>query len=88
VTRLKLTLATGAVAADVVITAAGQRITRHFRQGEGGVVEISIGPGFPYRGTRVWPVTVAVNSGFVPMFTSDSLDHRYLGVQVTPELIP
>ena len=88
VTRLKLTLATGAMAADVVITAAGQRITRHFRQGEGGVVEIPIGPGFPYRGTRVWPVTVAVNSGFVPMFTSDSLDHRYLGVQVTPELIP
>jgi hypothetical protein len=88
VTRLKLTLATGAVAADVVITAGGQRITKHFRQGEGGVVEIPIGPGFPYRGTRVWPVTVAVNSGFVPMFTSDSLDHRYLGVQVTPELIP
>ena len=88
VTRLKLTLATGAVPADVVITAAGQRITRHFAQGEGGVVEIPIGPGFPYRGTRVWPVTIAVNSGFVPMFTSDSLDHRYLGVQVTPELVP
>jgi hypothetical protein len=88
VTRLKLTLAAGAVPADVVITAAGQRITRHFGQGEGGVVEIPIGPGFPYRGTRVWPVTIAVNSGFVPMFTSDSLDHRYLGVQVTPELIP
>jgi hypothetical protein len=88
VTRLKLTLATGAVAAEVVITAAGQRITRYFKPGEGGIVELPIGPGFPYRGTRVWPVTIAVNSGFVPMFTSDSLDHRYLGVQVTPELIP
>ena len=35
VTRLKLTLATGAVAADVVITAAGQRITRQLPSGRG-----------------------------------------------------
>jgi hypothetical protein len=88
VSRLKLTLGTGPVPADVVITAGGQRITTHIDQGGGTVVEIPLGPGFPYRGTRVWPVTIAVNSGFVPMFTSDNLDHRYLGVRVTPELLP
>jgi len=86
--RLKLTLGTGAVPADVVITAGGQRITKHLAQNDGAILEIPIGPGFPYKGTRVWPVTVAVNSGFVPMFTGDSLDHRYLGIQVTPELLP
>ena len=88
VSRLKLTLRPVRSPADVVITAGGQRITRHFAREDGAVLEIPIGAGFPYKGTRVWPVTIAVNSGFVPMFTSDSLDHRYLGVQVTPELIP
>jgi hypothetical protein len=88
VSRLKLTLGTGPVPADVVITAGGQRITRHFARDDGAVIEIPIGAGFPYKGTRVWPVTIAVNSGFVPMFTSNNLDHRYLGLQVTPELMP
>jgi hypothetical protein len=88
VSRLKLTLGTGPVPADVVITAGGQRITRHFARDAGAVIEIPIGAGFPYKGTRVWPVTIAVNSGFVPMFTSNNLDHRYLGLQVTPELMP
>ena len=86
--RLKLTLGTGPVAADVVITAGGQRIAKHFAGNDGAVIDIPLGAGFPYKGTRVWPVTIAVNSGFVPLFTSESLDHRYLGVQVTPELIP
>ncbi len=86
--RLKLTLRTGAVAADLVITAGGQRITRHVAKEDGTVLEVPIGAGFPYKGTRVWPVTIAVSSGFVPLFTSDNLDYRYLGVQVTPELIP
>jgi len=84
VTRLQVTLATGAVPADVVVTAGGQRMTRRLAPGDRSVVDVPIGPGFPYRGTRVWPVTIAVDSGFVPMFTGESLDHRYLGVLVTP----
>ena len=85
---LKLGLGAGSVEVDVAITAAGKRITKHLAPGERSTVEIPLDPGFPYKGTRVWPVTIAASSGFVPMFTSDSLDHRYLGVQVTPELVP
>ena len=44
--------------------------------------------GFPYQGTRVWPVSIRVDGGFVPMFDGETLDHRYLGVQMTPELLP
>jgi hypothetical protein len=73
---------------DVAITGAGARVTKYLAPGERALVEIPLDAGFPYKGTRVWPVTIAAASGFVPMFTSDSLDHRYLGVQVTPELVP
>jgi len=85
---LRLTLGAGAAPGDVVVRAAGRKITRHLANGERVVVEIPLDAGFPYKGTRVWAVTIGVNSGFVPMFTSNSLDHRYLGVQVTPELVP
>ncbi len=39
-------------------------------------------------GTRVWVVTIAVDSGHVPLFDVGGEDVRYLGVKVTPQLLP
>ena len=49
---------------------------------------LSLDDGFPYRGTRVWVVSVESRGGFVPMFTSGGGDNRFLGVSVRPELKP
>ena len=51
-------------------------------------VQVPLGPGFPYQGTRVWTVTIAADSGHVPLFDVGGEDSRYLGVRVTPELVP
>ena len=39
-------------------------------------------------GTRVWVVTIAVDSGHVPLFDVGGEDARYLGVKVSPQLLP
>jgi hypothetical protein len=52
------------------------------------VLQVPLGPGRPYQGTRVWVVTIASGSGHVPLFDVGGEDHRYLGVKVTPQLLP
>ena len=32
------------------------------------MLQVPLGPGFPYQGTRVWMVTIAADSGHVPLF--------------------
>jgi hypothetical protein len=88
VSRLKLTLSTGPIRPAVTIQADGQRMRVRLDPGEVRTVEIPLGPGFPYQGTRVWQVSIGVDGGFVPMFDGETNDHRYLGVRVTPELVP
>jgi hypothetical protein len=88
VRRLKLALASGAAQPVVTIRAAGQRVTLHMGRGEEKTIEIPLDQWFPYQGTRVWPVTVRVRGGFVPLFEGENLDHRYLGVRIAPELLP
>ncbi|MBI4476512.1 MAG: hypothetical protein HY654_05020 [Acidobacteria bacterium] len=51
-------------------------------------VVLRLGRGFPYQGTRVWAVSISSAAGFVPMFTTGGTDNRFLGVRVTPELMP
>jgi hypothetical protein len=88
VRRLRLTLASGAHDPRVSITVADEGVTLQMTRGEVRNVEIPLGEGFPYQGTRVWPVSVRVHGGFVPMFDGDTNDHRYLGVLVSPQLLP
>ena len=50
-------------------------------------ISVPLDDGFPYRGTRVWKVSIHSSGGFVPFFVNPgSQDTRFLGVQVTPEL--
>ena len=88
VRTLRLTLRGGPHEPRVAIDAAGERVKLQLKRGEVRSLEIPLGEGFPYQGTRVWPVSVDVDGGFVPMFDGETFDHRYLGVQVTPELLP
>jgi hypothetical protein len=88
VRTLRLTLRSGPHEPDVTIDAGGERMALRLKRGEVRRLEIPLDAGFPYQGTRVWPISVGVDGGFVPMFDGETLDHRYLGVQMTPELLP
>ena len=90
VSRLQLTLSTGPRDGRVTVKAGGERISLALARGEVRTLDIPIGAGFPYQGTRVWPVSVGVRGGFVPMFeTNEANDYRYLGVLVSsPQLLP
>jgi hypothetical protein len=94
VSRLRLELSAGVAGPTVTIDADGREETVRLRPGERRTLEIPLGKGFPYRpqgrptGTLVWPVSIEVEGGFVPMFDGATNDHRYLGVRVTPELVP
>lgn len=85
---LRLTLSAGPHEPRVTLNVDGERLRVDLRPGETRTLDVPLGEGFPYQGTRVWPVSVAVDRGFVPMFRGDTFDHRFLGVQVTPQLIP
>ena len=63
-------------------------IPKDLAPGESALLELPLPSGFPYQGARAWSVTLSVSGGFVPMFTEGSRDNRFLGVMVTPELVP
>jgi hypothetical protein len=87
-TRLRLTCASGAAAAAVTVHAAGGTTSISLEPEQAGVVDLQLPRGFPYQGARAWYVTIRVRGGFVPLFSSGANDVRYLGVMVTPELVP
>ncbi len=85
--RLELTLTAGPVPARLTAARGWWRDTITLQPGETRVLAVPLDDGFPYNGTRVWTVSLACDSGFVPMFvTAASEDNRFLGVKVTPEL--
>lgn len=88
VRTLRLTLASGAHAPRVTLRVDGERRRLEMKPGETTTFDVALDEGFPYQGTRVWPVSVTVDGGFVPMFHGETFDHRFLGVQVTPRLLP
>jgi len=94
VSRLRLGLSTGPISPTLTISAGGRDETVRLEPGESRTIEIPLDDGFPYRpqgprtSTFVWPVSIEVEGGFVPMFDGTTNDHRYLGVRVTPELVP
>jgi hypothetical protein len=86
--QLRLAVENGPKPSTVTVTVDGRDVQATLQPGESTVVQMPIGPGSPYQGTRVWVVTIASSSGHVPLFDVGGEDARYLGVKVTPSLIP
>jgi hypothetical protein len=85
--RLELVLGAGPVPTTATVSRGwwSQRVT--LKPGESQTVNVPLDEGFPYKGTRVWRVSIASGDGFMPAFVDrSSADRRFLGVRVTPEL--
>jgi hypothetical protein len=87
--QITLTLTGVAAPQEVEVRVGRLRQTVALAPGERKTVAFPLGAGFPYQGTRVWHAAVRAGPGFVPMFHDpETTDHRYLGVQVTPDVVP
>jgi len=85
--RLELVLQAGPVPTTATVRRGwwSQRVT--LAAGQIETVNVPLDEGFPYKGTRVWRVSIASGDGFMPAFLDpSSSDRRFLGVRVTPEL--
>ncbi len=85
--RLELVLQAGPVPTTATVRRGwwSQRVT--LSAGQIQTVDVPLDEGFPYKGTRVWRISIASGDGFMPAFLDPaSSDRRYLGVRVTPEL--
>ncbi len=86
---LRLVIDTGDVPSRITVSRGWWSQTVDLPPKQSTTVSVPLDAGFPYQGTRVWVVSVRGSGGFVPMFlTAGSTDNRYLGVRVTPELMP
>jgi hypothetical protein len=88
VRQLRLNVENGPRPSTVTVSVDGRDVESVLQPGESTVVQLPLGPGSPYQGTRVWVVTIATDSGHVPLFDVGGEDARYLGVRVTPALLP
>jgi len=98
VRRLRMLVRAGPVATAVTVTAGGRRQELDLAAGTSGEMVIELPRGFPYKNARpvespgpawVWVVSVASSAGFYPRdFEPESPDVRFLGVLVTPYVIP
>ena len=60
-----------------------------FRPGQVRHLTIPLDDGLSVSGVRIWRFSISSSSGFLPLFgRTGSTDNRYLGVRVTPELMP
>ncbi len=84
---LELAVTTGIEPTTVTVSRGWWSERLSLKAEETRLVSVPLDSGFPYRGTRVWRVSVKTDSGFVPAFVSGAAeDSRYLGVRLTPEL--
>jgi hypothetical protein len=84
-----LTLVAGDAVTDVTVREGWNSWSRRVAPGEARTISIRLDEGFPYLGSRIWPVSIESNGGFIPMFgRTGSTDNRYLGIRVIPELYP
>ena len=85
---LRLTLASGEAATTVTARRGWWRQSVNLAPHQTTQLTIPLDSGFPYQGTRVWKISLRSHQGFVPLFASPgSSDNRFLGAQVTPELL-
>ena len=88
VRQLKLTVENGPFPTEVRVTVDGRLVVATLGTERIDRRAGARRAGRPYQGTRVWVVTIASSSGHVPLFDVGGEDHRYLGVKVTPQLLP
>ncbi len=94
VRRLRLLLRAGPVETTVTVMAGGRRQQVDLAAGASGELVVDLPVGFPYKNDRVepawvWVVSVESSVGFHPRdFEPESPDVRFLGVLVTPYVIP
>lgn len=90
--RVELTLTAGPQPTTVKITLAGQRAEVSLAPGQTAVVQLSPDVGFPYKKigelSYIWRLSITTDNGWSP-FERDGLpDVRFLGVRVTPFIVP
>ena len=84
---LELTVTAGPLPTTVTVRRGWRTVRVALAAGQTRAVSLPLDEGFPYKGTRVWRVSVSSDKGFVPSLVSaTSEDKRFLGVFVTPEL--
>jgi len=84
---LELNFASGHAPTTVTVTRGWHAQRVEMASNATARISVPLDDGFPYRGTRVWKVSIHSSGGFVPFFVNPgSQDTRFLGVQVTPEL--
>ncbi len=98
VSRLQLHLRAGPVATSVTVRVGGKAQQIELGAGGDAVVMFDLPPGFRYKHERpvespgptyVWEVSISSTNGFTPALVEPgSPDVRYLGVFVTPYVIP
>ena len=92
--RLQLTLSAGPVATSGQVRLGGRTQSFSLVAGQSTQVQLTLGPGFPYKKDRdqpayVWVLSVSSTRGFTPSLVEPgSGDTRYLGVRVRPILFP
>jgi hypothetical protein len=85
---IRFTLTAGDVPNDVTVKVNGASHTIRLKARQETQIRMPLGDGFPlHEGPRLWVLSIASRTGFVPMFTSGVPDVRFLGVRVHPELI-
>ena len=98
VSRLRLYLRAGPVATSVTVNVEGREQSVDLAAGGSAQITFELPPGFPYKHERpeaspgptyVWSVSISSTNGFTPaLVEAGSPDVRYLGVLVTPYVIP
>ena len=70
------------------MTVDGRLVEATLGRNESTVVQVPVGPGWPVPGHARVGGDHRVDSGHVPLFDVGGEDVRYLGVKVTPQLLP
>lgn len=89
--RMQFRLSSDRQATTVSLSVNGHRAAVALEPGQPRIVQLALGPGFPYKKDRaepayVWVLTIDTGAGFTPSDTG-SHDTRFLGVRVLPLII-
>ncbi len=91
--RMRVTLSAGPVPTVATVRLNGRVTEVPLSPGQQSQVQLSLGRGFPFKMDRetpahVWILKVSSTAGFVPAIIEGSGDRRFLGVRVTPIVLP
>lgn len=91
--RIEFTLAAGAVAVHVDLALDGERASVSLAPQQTGVVQFTLPPGFRFkdkegRVSYIWHLSITTDGGWSPLERDGLPDARFLGVRVTPLIVP